>query len=473
MVSTPITKQRILDQFQLFQGGTGGLDSWLRPETPDEVFDALADLERHPLTRARFNQLLTLAHEAPVSQPLFAYYWLEAPEHSYDVRHVPAYDQRWDGSQNIHSIDQLYWGLYRFYVDALLYFGSIRTAYQRLRQLSDGDLRSFFTKPRIDGLAERGEALLLSQIARDDRYLISEMACKSFDVAEGKEDANQLEQVMIDLLRQHRVGGGGPVTAKELLTGAYAKKKYKHIELQLELSADDFMEEAVTDERAMREKIHRVSQDFTRAREAALSNTAMYLSMVGDLDVYIATSMRSRNDFREMAVFCDTVFAGDALRALKLRYFDPTLSAAEHHEDKGIVECLMVKCAKALLLNAGSRDSYGKDAEAAMALSLGKPVIIFANEDFRSSFFRDVHPLSRLINFDTGVAVGAMVATSTDQVIDLLHRIFTNTLEYELAQPRPKYLVLKEKSTQSVVRLQTSDPLLRETFWNHYHNRIK
>ena len=154
----------------------------------------------------------------------------------------------------------------------------------------------------------------------------------------------------------------------------------------------------------------------------------MYLSMVGDLDVYIATSMRIRNDFRDMAEFCETVFANDQLQALKLRYFDPTLSAAEHHEDKGIIECLMVKCAKALLLNAGSRDSYGKDAEAAMALSLGKPVIIFANEEFRSSFFRDVHPLSRLINFDTGVAVGAMVATSTDQVIDLLHRIFTNTL---------------------------------------------
>ena len=133
----------------------------------------------------------------------------------------------------------------------------------------------------------------------------------------------------------------------------------------------------------------------------------------------------------------------------------------------------MVKCSKVLLLNAGGRDSYGKDAEAAMALSLGKPVIIFANEEARSEFFRDVHPLSRLINFETGVAVGAMVATSTDQVIELLHRILTNTLEYELAQPRPNYLVLKEKCTQSVVRLQTSDPLLRETFWNHYHNRIK
>ena len=473
MVSTSVSKKRVLERFQLFQGGTGGLDSWLRPETDDSVFDVLANLETHPLTRARFNQLLTLAHEAPISQPLFSYYWLEAPKHPYDVRHVPSYDERWPGSQNIQSIDQLYWGLYRFYVDALLFFGSIRTSYQRLRQLSESDLHSFFAGSRIDTLAERGEALLLSQIAKDNRYLISEMACKSFEVAEGTGDANQLEKVMIDLLEKHRADGGGPVTARRLLTGEYLTGEYAYLQQQLQLSADDFMEEVFEDKASLLEKIHRVAQDFTRARRAALSNTTMYLSMVGDLDVYIATSMRNRDDFRDMADFCETVFDNGQLQALKLRYFDPTLSAAEHHEDKGIVECLMVKCAKALILNAGSRDSYGKDVEAAMALSLGKPVIIYANEDFRSSFFRDVHPLSRLINFDTGVAVGAMVATSKDQVTELLRRIFTNTLEYELVQPRPEYLVLKEKCTQSAVRLQTSDLLLRETFWNHYHNRIK
>ena len=449
------------------------MDSWLRPETPDVVFDALADLETHPLSRARFNQLLTLAHEAPISQPLFAYYWLEAPKHPYDVRNLPCYNDRWPGSQNIQSIDQLYWGLYRFYVDALLYFGSIRTAYQRLRQLPEREIHSFFAGSRIDGLGERGEALPLSQIARDNRYLISEMACKSFDIAEGTGDANQIEQVMIDLLQRHRAEGGGPVTASQLLTGEYAKGQYAHLQPQLQLSADDFIEEDLEDEDSLLEKIRRVAQDFTRARRAALSNSDTYLSMVGDLDVYIATSMRNRADFRGMADFCDTIFSNDQLQALKLRYFDPTLSAAKHHEDKGIIECLMIKCAKALILNAGSRDSYGKDAEAAMALSMGKPVIIYADDDFRSSFFRDVHPLSRLINFETGVAVGAMVATSTNQVIELLHRIFTNTLEYELVQPRPKYLVLKEKCTESVVRLQTSDLLLRETFWNHYHNRIK
>ena len=248
MVSTPLTKECILKQFQLFQGGTGGMDSWLRPDTPDEVFDALSDLETHPLSRARFNQLLTLAHEAPISQPLFSYYWLEAPKHPYDVCNLPCYNESWPGSQNIQSINQLYWGLYRFYVDALLYFGSIRTAYQRLRQLPATDLNSFFASSRIDGLGERGEPLRLSQIAKDNRYLISEMACKAFDVAEGTGDANQLEQVMIDLLRKHRAEGGGPVTASQLLTGENAIGQYAHLQSQLQLSADDFMEEVLEDE---------------------------------------------------------------------------------------------------------------------------------------------------------------------------------------------------------------------------------
>ena len=285
MAVTAVNKKSILGQFELFQGGSGGLDSWLHPKTPDDVFEALSDIEAHPLSRARFNQLLTLAREAPISQPLFAYYWLEAPDHPYDVRSIPRYDERWPSSQNISSIDQLYWGLYRFYVDALLYFGSIRTAYQRLRTFSERDLHSFFAGSRYDALAERGNPLMLTQIARDNRYLISEMACKSFDTIVGTEDANQLEQVLLDLYQEHRAGGGGRVNALQLLTGEYAKAKYGHLETQLRLSADDFLEEVLDDEDSLREKIRRVARDFTRARDAALSNTAMYLSMVGDLDV--------------------------------------------------------------------------------------------------------------------------------------------------------------------------------------------
>jgi hypothetical protein len=97
---------------------------------------------------------------------------------------------------------------------------------------------------------------------------------------------------------------------------------------------------------------------------------------VNELDVYVATSMRSPADFRNMARDCDYVFSRPELRELSVRYFDPTISAANCHEDKGLIECLMVKCAKAVLYFAGDRDSYGKDVEVAMALSLGRPSII-------------------------------------------------------------------------------------------------
>jgi hypothetical protein len=42
-------------------------------------------------------------------------------------------------------------------------------------------------------------------------------------------------------------------------------------------------------------------------------------------------------------------------------------------------------------------------------------------------------------------------------------------MAYTLEQSKPGFLRLKERLTNSVVRLQTNDRLLSETFWNHYH----
>ncbi|MFN7920199.1 MAG: hypothetical protein U0Q16_08885 [Bryobacteraceae bacterium] len=191
--------------------------------------------------------------------------------------------------------------------------------------------------------------------------------------------------------------------------------------------------------------------------------------MANDLDVYVATSMRTREQFRAMAQQCETIFGHAAIRDLNLRYFDPTLSAARGHEDKGLIECLMVKCAKVLMYTVGERDSYGKDAEAAMALSLGKPVIFICEEESRRKFFAEVHPLSRLIEFKSGVAVGAMATSDINDAAILLYRIFSNSMEYELEHPKLGYFRLKERLTDSTVRLQTNDLMLRETFWNCYH----
>ena len=462
----------IQGRFSIFAGGTGGIDSWITPGQDPTIIESLKDIERTPLTQSRLNQLLTLAHEAPISEAMFKYYWLSTPsEHPYDVCSTPKYRAEWVGSKDISSLDQLYWGMYRFYIDSLLFFGSIRTAYQTLRTLNNDDLRGFFANHAFDaeGLRNRGPALPLNRIPKDDRYLISEMACKSYEI--GGQGEAEITEALLKMYKDFKTktAPGQRVSVRQLLDGDYAKQSYKELQGQFQLAADDILDEHVQSEDELRDKVEKVAAKFKSSHDLALKNTTKYLSMVGDLDVYVATSMRNRADFRSMADFCEKLSEDSRLSGLNLRYFDPTLSAASHHEDKGLIECLMVKCAKALVLYAGSRDSFGKDAEAAMALSLGKPVIIYCSEQERQRFFRDVHPLSRLIHFDTGVAVGAMVTHEEKDVSELLSRIFTNKIQYSIEQRTKGYLILKEQLTNSVVRLQTSDNLLRETFWNYYH----
>jgi hypothetical protein len=465
------TKEQILAELSLFKLKTGGLGSWITHETDPEVFRRLGDLDRTPITKVQLNQLLAFGHEAPLSEDFFRYYWLTAPpEHPYDVKSLPSFDQSWIGSQTIISLPHLKWGLYRIFTDALLWFGNVRTAYRKLRSLNSHELNAFFDHRKFatEFIKERGPALPLESIAKDDRYLIAEMACKSYGEPGSPSD---LRTALVDSFRLHKANGGGPIKIKDLLQGHFGAGRNVERQQEFIFSADDVLEDNVASENEVEEKFSDVAQKFSKAREAALRNTRFYLSMVGDLDVYVATSMRTRKDFREMAAACEKIFSDPRLSELQLRYFDPTMSAAAGHEDKGLIECLMVKCAKVLVYCAGERDSYGKDAEAAMALSLGKPVIFYCDREQKRRFFRDIHPLSRLIEFQTGVAVGALATDSIEEVSTLLYRIFENKMEYQLEQPKPDYLRLKEKLTGSVIRLQTNDPMLTETFWNHYHNR--
>ncbi len=466
-------KDTILRKFQLFSLGGEGIGGWLTEHTNQRIFDRLDRILDEPLTRSQFNQLLGFGHQAPVSDDFFHYYWLECPpNHPYPVQRLPGFKKEWmKAGEAITSLEHLKWGMYRLFVDALLYFGNVRSAFRDLRTLSRAELDAFFQERRFnaDAMQRRGEVLPLHQIPRDDRYLVSEMACKSF--GDGPESAGEMRQALKEAYDDYRKGIGGPVTFSQLLSGNLPAK-YSDRKDEFQFSMDGILEESISSEDDFEAKFGNEADKFFRAREAALQNTQHYLSVVNELDVYVATSMRTRENFREMARFCDELFSDKRLASLHLRYFDPTTSAAIGHEDKGLIECLMVKCAKVLVYSAGDRESYGKDAEAAMALSLGKPVIFHCNEAQKTRFYRDVHPLSRLIEFSTGVAVGVMVTDDIEKAKVLLSRLFENQMEYRLEQhqSRKGYLLLKEKLTDSVVRLQTNDRMLTETFWNHYHN---
>lgn len=200
----------------------------------------------------------------------------------------------------IESLAHLKWGLYRLYVDALLYFGNIRTAFRKLRDLSIEEIAGLFRSERFDTAAikRRGPPLPLKVIAKDSRYLISEMACKSYG---DPGQTGDLRGVLVEAYKAHAAAGNPSPTIRELLT----------------------------------------------------------------------------------------------------------------------------------------KESYGKDAEAAMALSLGKPVIFYCDQEQRRRFYRDVHPLSRLIEFETGIAVGAMVTDKLEDVSDLIHRLFEKRIGWCITWNNP------------------------------------
>jgi hypothetical protein len=466
-----VSKESLLAELSLFSLGGEGIGGWLSPLADPMVFQRLDELPSNPLNKVQLNQLLGLCHEGPVVQDFFSYYWLEAPPlHPYPTQLLPTFDPRWLSAGAIVSVEHLKWGLYRLYVDALLYFGSVRTCYRALRALSRSDIDRFYQSRRFDteGIKARGPTLPLTPIAQDDRYLVAEMACKSY--GEDSDAPGLMKKAISDALAQHLSTGGKSITIGELLEGKSLDKQYSDQQTEFSFALAEVLHENVESIAELEQKYERLAKRFQSARAAALRNTEYYLSMVNDLDVYVATSMRKRDDFRSMATLCDEVFSHPNLKELNLRYFDPTLSAAKGHEDKGLIECLMVKCAKALVYQSGDKDSWGKDAEAAMALSLGKPVIFYCANEPRFRIAREIHPLTRLIEFSTGIAVGAMVTEKVADVVELLSRIFANRMQYTLEQPKKGYLRLKENLTGSVVRLQTNDRLLTETFWNHYHN---
>jgi hypothetical protein len=231
-------------------------------------------------------------------------------------------------------LNHLKWGLKRLYIDGLLYFGNIRQCYRTLRSLNEIQLHDFFRRKVLDAgaLTGRSEHLPLTNIAKDDRYLIAETACKTYAPAD--ESMPDLIEFIKGRYKEAEASGKSRILIKELIVPGLSPSRYDSD--QLSFSLDEALDQEIKNTTELEAAIEPIIQKFKTARERALSNTKLYLSMVGDMDVYVATSMRSRADFRSMADFCESVFADPRIKDLKLRHFDPTMSAANNHEDKGL-----------------------------------------------------------------------------------------------------------------------------------------
>ena len=122
-----------------------------------------------------------------MSEGCFRYYFLDLPSsHPYQVDKVwpgVAYSPP-GGLTEITSLKQVHWGLRRFIYDAMLYWGNFRQAYKDLRMLSREEIGAFFAAKQVNiqRISTRGKVAEPSLIPQDSRYLISEMACKTYEI---------------------------------------------------------------------------------------------------------------------------------------------------------------------------------------------------------------------------------------------------------------------------------------------------
>src|SRR5690242_6073155 len=133
-----MTREQLESEYALFQFAPTGLGGFAGPQMHDEVYDRLTLLGHQPLTKVQLNQLLVLSKAGCMSDGFLRYYWCTQPCHPYDVTALPFHSTALtqNATQQIVSHDLLRWGLYRLFVDGLLFFGSIAAAYNALRSRS-------------------------------------------------------------------------------------------------------------------------------------------------------------------------------------------------------------------------------------------------------------------------------------------------------------------------------------------------
>ena len=160
------------------------------------------------------------------------------------------------------------------YSDGLIWFGNIRAAYRELRTKDLDYLEKYFSGKRFDthAIKRRGPALELSAIAKDNRYLISEMACKSYG---DSPDSSDLKDVLLNSYRNLSRKGGRSIRIRELIEQSNSDNHASR-QQEFEFAIDDVLEESVESEAELLEKFQKIADKFFRVRELALKNTKFY-----------------------------------------------------------------------------------------------------------------------------------------------------------------------------------------------------
>ena len=93
----------------------------------------------------------------------------------------------------------------------------------------------------------------------------------------------------------------------------------------------------------------------------------------------------------------------------------------------------------------------------------------------RADTLRKIHPLGLQVNLSTGVANGVLVVRSPEDCAQLLQSILLNQMKFDIDIVEPekkeeteKKLILRERISKCIYRVDSGDNFLINAFWNFY-----
>ncbi len=428
----------------------------------DELDRAMAYVnDGGSLDREYLNRILIACNLGPVDQTIFDLYF----------------------ARGINSAEKLREGIVKFAEDALLHFGSFHQAFFRIK--ADANLLPAVKQPL--GSETRAPFTLSSPLE------IPELAYLGYVSGElptqMSEAHKSIMRAMDSLGERSATEDNIRATAAEIGIDIEKTLDTVNAGLQKRGQKQVTIEEYVTAAESIKEEISSFLEEVRRCRQKGIRNQEQYINSAAEMDVYVATSMRDERDYREMHTFIQSVFERHDVARLNLRYFDPTQAYCPNKYDKGLVECLMIRCANVTIYCAQKQDTMGKDSELAITLGLGKPVIVFVPRgdtaedktayDKRARIFAEIHPLSLQVDQRTGNSNGIMLVRDANECANVLYAIAKNQLRVEVKREREQDALSGETTTnwvlreimtpnRSVIRVATGWKHLRTAFWSAF-----
>ena len=433
------------------------------PKDLKEVVSRMLTEKGGGIDRERLNIILSTWKIEPVNRHFFKYYFKE----------------------QIKTTDELLDGFHHFMRDALWHFGDIRRGFSVLSQLESID--NYIQKHQFDveEFKTRLPWLLVDNIAPLDRGFLGYVSGQR---TYSEHKVLSITETILKVIDDNKTEWNGfdVNTLKQKIA-----EKISHEDLEQSKKLLDINECNKIDLWSLAElnknkvavsktllKVEETIKKIEKLKMVGERNQLHYLRNIETIDVYVATSMRDDREYVEMAKFVEEVFQEQNIAKLNLRYFDPTLCYCESRVDKGVIECLLVRTAKVTVYCAQDGDTFGKDSELAATLCQGKPVIVYVPQDeqdkergerlnSRAKTFKEFHPLGLQVGIQDGVARGVIVVRTPQDCSNILLQILTNKLDVAV-HFEEHGIVMRERTTGSVVRSMTGWGELAHCFWSNF-----